>query len=198
MALGGLASVRRMRQEWLLEDLIESWTLVEADWKLIGNKAGVTRLGFTLLLKFYEIEDRFPVYLQEVPGPAVDYLRVPPRFRTRCGTGARQGWPGPGCPLRKPHRRGAAPLPVTTSPTSPPRRGGAVDWYPQAPRTGRASAASQPPRHRRWHRACSPSSVPAHDGTPLARRRAAGTRPDAPRRMALTANGRPLRRVRSR
>jgi hypothetical protein len=38
-----------MRQEWLPEELIESWTLVEADWKLVGNKSGATRLGFVIL-----------------------------------------------------------------------------------------------------------------------------------------------------
>jgi len=28
------------------EDLVGSWTLVEDDWRLIGNKTGATRLGF--------------------------------------------------------------------------------------------------------------------------------------------------------
>lgn len=69
-----VVSVRRVRQEWLPEELIESWTLVEADWKLIGNKSGVTRLGFGVLLKFYEIEGRFPGYPEEVPAAAVDYV----------------------------------------------------------------------------------------------------------------------------
>ncbi len=69
-----VASVRRVRQEWLPEDLIEFWTLVEADWKLVGNKTGATRLGFSVLLKFYEIEGRFPSYAEEIPGAAIDYL----------------------------------------------------------------------------------------------------------------------------
>ena len=34
------------------EDLVGSWTLVDDDWRLVGNKAGPTRLGFALLLKF--------------------------------------------------------------------------------------------------------------------------------------------------
>jgi hypothetical protein len=42
------------------------WTLVESDWDLIANKAGVTRLGFAVMLKFYEIEGRFPAYREEV------------------------------------------------------------------------------------------------------------------------------------
>jgi hypothetical protein len=52
-----------MRREWTLEALIESWTLCEADQELIGAKHGATKLGFCLLLKYFEIEGRFP------PGP---------------------------------------------------------------------------------------------------------------------------------
>ena len=37
-----------MRQEWSPEDLIGCWTLVEDDWRLLGNKSGATRLGFAL------------------------------------------------------------------------------------------------------------------------------------------------------
>ena len=44
------------------------------DWDLIANKAGVTRLGFAVMLKFYEIEGRFPAYPEEVPAAAVRYL----------------------------------------------------------------------------------------------------------------------------
>jgi len=40
-----------MRREWEPEDLIDGWTLVEADRKLLANKRGATRLGFALLLK---------------------------------------------------------------------------------------------------------------------------------------------------
>ncbi|MDQ2815211.1 MAG: DUF4158 domain-containing protein [Actinomycetota bacterium] len=63
-----------MRAEWEPDELIEVWTLVESDWDLIANKAGVTRLGFAVMLKFYEIEGRFPAYREEVPQAAVDYL----------------------------------------------------------------------------------------------------------------------------
>jgi integrase len=114
-------------------------------------------------------------------------------LRTRCGTGARQGRPGPGCPLRKPHRRGAAPLPATTSPTPPPRRGGAVDRYPRP--LGQAGLRQLLNRRTT---AAGIGHVHPHQFRHTMAHRRAGTRPDAPRRMALTANGRPLRRVRSR
>jgi uncharacterized protein DUF4158 len=49
-----------MRREWELEDLIECWTLDEAEVELLANKSGATRLGFALMLKFFELEGRFP------------------------------------------------------------------------------------------------------------------------------------------
>jgi hypothetical protein len=45
-----------VRREWDLDALIESWTLCEADLELIGAKRGATKLGFCLLLKYFEIE----------------------------------------------------------------------------------------------------------------------------------------------
>ena len=42
------------------EELVESWTLLGDDWKRVGNKSGATRLGFAVLLKFFELEARFP------------------------------------------------------------------------------------------------------------------------------------------
>ncbi|MFD4439619.1 Tn3 family transposase [Nocardia sp. NPDC058519] len=63
-----------MRQEWSTEDLIGSWTLVGIDWQLVKNKSGATRLGFGLLLKFFELKARFPRQPDEVPAAAVAYM----------------------------------------------------------------------------------------------------------------------------
>ena len=63
-----------MQAEWDPDELISAWTLAGSDWELIANKAGVTRLGFAVMLKFYVIEGRFPAYPEEVPPPAVRYL----------------------------------------------------------------------------------------------------------------------------
>ncbi|CAL9654563.1 Tn3 family transposase [Streptomyces sp. enrichment culture] len=63
-----------MRQDWEPEDLIEVWTLLENDMKRVRNKSGATRLGFALLLKFCEVEARFPESAQEVPTVAVEYV----------------------------------------------------------------------------------------------------------------------------
>jgi TnpA family transposase len=63
-----------VQTEWELDELISVWTLVSEDWDLIANKSGATRLGFAVMLKFYEIEGRFPAYPEEVPAAAVRYL----------------------------------------------------------------------------------------------------------------------------
>jgi TnpA family transposase len=63
-----------VRREWSSEDLIASWTLIDDDWRLVGNKSGATRLGFALILKFFEIEARFPRSADEFPAAAVAYV----------------------------------------------------------------------------------------------------------------------------
>jgi hypothetical protein len=45
-----------MRREWSSEDVVACWTLAGSDWDLVTNKSGPTRLGFVLMLKFFELE----------------------------------------------------------------------------------------------------------------------------------------------
>ena len=63
-----------MRGEWSPEERVESWTLLGDDWKRVGNKSGATRLGFAVLLKFFELEARFPRAASDVPPGAVAYV----------------------------------------------------------------------------------------------------------------------------
>ncbi len=63
-----------MRREWEPEELIAAWTLLDGDWELVGNRTGATRLGFGLMLKFFEQEGRFPQHVGELPKAAVDYM----------------------------------------------------------------------------------------------------------------------------
>jgi uncharacterized protein DUF4158 len=63
-----------MRREWDPDDLIACWTLGDSHWPLIANKAGATRLGFALPLKFFELDARFPRHTGEIPKAAVDYM----------------------------------------------------------------------------------------------------------------------------
>ncbi|WP_431998531.1 Tn3 family transposase [Streptomyces fungicidicus] len=63
-----------MRGEWSPEDVVACWTPVGPDWELVANKSGPTRLGFVLMLKFFELEGRFPQFVEEFPQAAVDYV----------------------------------------------------------------------------------------------------------------------------
>jgi hypothetical protein len=71
-----------MRREWEPEELIASWTLIDRDWELLANKSGATRLGFALLVRFFDLEARFPTHPGELPQAAVEYVaglvKVPP------------------------------------------------------------------------------------------------------------------------
>ncbi len=63
-----------MRHDWSDEELVDTWTLVGDDLRQLRNKTGATRLGFALMLKFYELEGRFPTDTAEIPQSAVTYL----------------------------------------------------------------------------------------------------------------------------
>jgi hypothetical protein len=63
-----------MERVWEPEQLISCWTLDEADWQLLATKRGATRLGFVLLLKFFDLEGRFPASAGELPQAAIDYV----------------------------------------------------------------------------------------------------------------------------
>src|SRR2546430_2182562 len=63
-----------MPQEYAGEDLIVDWTLLPAEEGLVGNKRGPARLGFAVLLKFFQREGRFPQRPQDVPPAAVAHL----------------------------------------------------------------------------------------------------------------------------
>jgi Domain of unknown function (DUF4158) len=81
------------------DELIDSWTLTGSDWDLIANKADVTRLGFAVMLKFYEIEGRFPAYPEEVPPAA------PSRATSQPAPGANRSAARPSLTMRCSPRR---------------------------------------------------------------------------------------------
>lgn len=56
-----------MKRQWETEELVEHWTLHAGDLALLGNKTGATRLGFAVLLKFFQQEGRFPSSKTEIP-----------------------------------------------------------------------------------------------------------------------------------
>ncbi len=63
-----------MKRVWETEELVEHWTLVPPELELLGNKTGPTRLGFALLLKFFQSEARFPKDAHEIPETVINYV----------------------------------------------------------------------------------------------------------------------------
>ena len=63
-----------MRSAREFDALVAAWTLVEPDLKLCANKSGATLLGFALLLKFFEIDARFPADVHEIPAAAIEFV----------------------------------------------------------------------------------------------------------------------------
>nr|WP_261978656.1 DUF4158 domain-containing protein [Bacillus cereus] len=43
-----------MKKNWIEDELLEHFILVDIEHKLIGNKKGASRLGFTVLLKYFQ------------------------------------------------------------------------------------------------------------------------------------------------
>jgi uncharacterized membrane protein len=65
-----------MKRQWENEELIEHWMLTAWDLAQVGNKTGATRLGFAVLLKFFQREARFPAFKNEVPGAVITFVVV--------------------------------------------------------------------------------------------------------------------------
>ena len=63
-----------MKRQWQLDELIEHFTLESHELDLLANKSGATRLGFAVLLKFFQHEGRFPRFRYEIPPPILDFI----------------------------------------------------------------------------------------------------------------------------
>jgi hypothetical protein len=81
-----------VRREWTPEELIEQWTLLDADWVLVANKTGATRLGFAVMLKFFELDGRFPRHGGEVPLAALEYVAT--QVKVPAGAFGEYEWSG--------------------------------------------------------------------------------------------------------
>ena len=75
-----------MKRSWNIEELIEHFTLLPAERKLLANKTEPSRLGFAVLLKCFLYEGRFPQYKGDIASPVVTYVAqqidvAPERFQ---------------------------------------------------------------------------------------------------------------------
>jgi hypothetical protein len=66
-----------MRQNFTPQELAEHFTLLPAEQELLANKTGANRLGFVVLLKYFQWEGRFPEHVPDVPRAVVDHIARP-------------------------------------------------------------------------------------------------------------------------
>lgn len=64
-----------MKHKWTLDELIDSWTLLPNELAFVNRaKTDHTRLGLALLLKYFQIEGRFPRRQRDVPQAAIEFV----------------------------------------------------------------------------------------------------------------------------
>ena len=63
-----------VKPHWEEEELIENWTLVPQELKLVRNKLGGNQIGFALLLKHFQLFARFPNSQSSIPQTIISYI----------------------------------------------------------------------------------------------------------------------------
>lgn len=63
-----------MKRNWTERELSDHWSLSSREWALLFSKHETTRLGFALLLKFLQVEGRFPNSSREIPKVVIPYM----------------------------------------------------------------------------------------------------------------------------
>ena len=63
-----------MKRLWSNDDLLAHWSLQPSELALVEHKEGANRLGFALLLKYFQIDGRFPRQKHDVPVPAIAFV----------------------------------------------------------------------------------------------------------------------------
>ena len=63
-----------LKKNWETEELIENWTLIPRELELTTNKIGGNKIGFVLLLKYFQLMARFPDVSENIPDVIISYI----------------------------------------------------------------------------------------------------------------------------
>ncbi len=63
-----------LKKNWETEELIENWTLIPRELELTTNKIGGNKIGFALLLKYFQLMARFPDVSENIPDVIISYI----------------------------------------------------------------------------------------------------------------------------
>ena len=62
------------KPDYLSEELIENWTLLPQELELVKKKVGANQIGFAILLKYFQLEARFPINTSEILPSIINYI----------------------------------------------------------------------------------------------------------------------------
>ncbi len=63
-----------MKHQWTQQELIEQFTIIQSEQKLIDSKPHHTKIGFTALLKYFQHYTHFPKQPSDVPKVIISYI----------------------------------------------------------------------------------------------------------------------------
>jgi len=63
-----------MKHQWTQQELIEQFTIIQSEQKLIDSKPHHTKIGFTALLKYFQHHTHFPKQPSDVPKAIISYI----------------------------------------------------------------------------------------------------------------------------
>jgi len=63
-----------LKKNWQTEELIENWTLIPQELKLLTNKIGGNKIGFAIILKYFQLRARFPDTSEQIPDLIISYI----------------------------------------------------------------------------------------------------------------------------
>jgi hypothetical protein len=63
-----------LKENWELEELIEYWTLLPSEMRLLRNKTGAKRIGFAVCFKYFQLLSQFPEDLNQIPPVVINYI----------------------------------------------------------------------------------------------------------------------------
>jgi hypothetical protein len=65
-----------MKQQWSSQELIDHWTLTQTEIALAQSisKIDYNRLGYALMLKYFQLEGKFPQRKQDIPGQIIIHI----------------------------------------------------------------------------------------------------------------------------
>jgi TnpA family transposase len=74
--LPAFSAPSHMKQQWAPQELIDQWTLTDKEVNFVKDigRLDSNRLGCALLLKFFQIEGKFPGRKQDIPNAAIEHV----------------------------------------------------------------------------------------------------------------------------